>query len=160
MNILKTSDHNKHLLGVRIIGGCKLLYGLLLAAAGLGIFHLMNRNLGQPLEHYILNLHLDPKNHISKALLRLTGLDRRQLEDIDAGTFFFAADEVIEGIGLLLAQHWAEYLTIFATSALLLPEGYEIAMKMSLLRMAVFMLNLVIVLYLVHQLRRNHCQTK
>ena len=51
--------------------------------------------------------------------------------------------------------HLAAYLTVVSTSLLLPFELYEIIKRVSMLRVGVLLLNLVIVLYLVNQLRRH-----
>ena len=86
---------------------------------------------------------------------RLAGLDRAHLKAIGAGTFFYAALHAVEGVGLLLRRHWAEYLTILATGLLLPVEIYEVARKVSALRVAVLAANVVIVAYLVVKVRQQ-----
>ena len=49
-------------LGYLIIGASKLASALLLGAAGFGIFRLLNRDLGEALQHLASRLHLDPEN--------------------------------------------------------------------------------------------------
>ena len=65
--------HSKGLVGIRIIGVSKLIYGLILAAAGFGIYHILYNDIGYDLERVISLLHLDPENRISKKLLRPAG---------------------------------------------------------------------------------------
>src|SRR3954447_18042844 len=110
----------------------KLATALLLGAAGFGIFRLLNKDLGEALEHFASRLHLDPENWlVHEAVSRVTRIDRSQLKGLGAGTLFYAALESVEGVGLLLRRHWAEYLTVIATAVLLPPEIYEIVQKAS-----------------------------
>src|SRR4051794_4570759 len=103
--------------GFRVIGAMKLASAVLLAGAGLGIFRLMNRDLGATLEHYALRLHLDPENRlVHAAVAQITRLDRRHMEVIGAGTFFYALLYLVEGTGLLLRRRWAGYLTVVITA--------------------------------------------
>ena len=74
---------------------------------------------------------------------------------LEAGTFFYALLHVIEGTGLILGKDWAGYLVIVATSSLVPFEIYEIAHKISLLRIAIFVLNVGIVIYLIVTLRKE-----
>ncbi|HZC81391.1 MAG TPA: DUF2127 domain-containing protein, partial [Nitrospiraceae bacterium] len=62
---------------------------------------------------------------------------------------------LVEGIGLWLEFTWAAYLTVVSTSLLLPFELYEVIEQVSILRIGVLLLNLVIVAYLVSQLRRH-----
>ena len=67
----------------------------------------------------------------------------------------YAGMLLAEGIGLWLEFTWAAYLTVVSTSLLLPFELYEIIERVSMLRVGVLLLNLVIVLYLVSQLKRH-----
>src|SRR5258707_8743592 len=77
-------------LGFRIIGALKLATALLLGAAGFGIFRLVNKDLGEALEHFVTRLHLDPENRlVQEAVYRVSGIDQTHLKEIGAGTFFY-----------------------------------------------------------------------
>ncbi|MEA2294263.1 MAG: hypothetical protein QOE86_1902 [Solirubrobacteraceae bacterium] len=61
----------------------------------------------------------------------------------------YAALEGLEAIGLWLQQRWAEYLTLIATAGLLPLEIYELAHKLSPLKLLTFVLNVAVVVYLL-----------
>lgn len=61
----------------------------------------------------------------------------------------YAVLEGIEAIGLWLAKRWAEYLTFVATAVLLVPEIYELAHKVSVLKILTLLINLAVVIYLL-----------
>jgi uncharacterized membrane protein (DUF2068 family) len=146
-------------LGFRIIGALKLATALLLGAAGFGIFRLLDKDLGNILEHFASRLHLDPENRIVQEVVwRVSGIDRTHLKAIGAGTFFYALLELVEGMGLLLRRHWAEYLTVVATALLLPPEVYEIVRKVNVVRIAVLLANLAILVYLIVKLWQRRMQ--
>ena len=67
----------------------------------------------------------------------------------------YGALEGIEGYGLLRRRPWAEYLTIISTSLLFIPEIWELTKKPTPLKVVGFVVNLLIVLYLVHRVRRR-----
>jgi uncharacterized membrane protein (DUF2068 family) len=143
-------------LGLEVIGAMKLASGLVLGAAGFGIFRLMNEDWGQALEHLVVRLHLDPDDRlVHGALARLAGLDRKHLEAIGVGTFFYALLHLVEGTGLVLRRRWAEYLTVVATGSLLPFEVSEVARKFSVIRVGVLAINLAIVAYVIARLRRR-----
>jgi uncharacterized membrane protein (DUF2068 family) len=144
-------------LGFWIIGAMKLVSALLLGVAGFGIFRLLDRDLGEALEHFASRLHLDPENRlVHEVVYRAAGIDRTHLKALGAGTFFYAALEGLEGVGLVLRRRWAEYLTVIATGLLLPLELYEIARKPTALRVAVLLANLVILAYLIVKLIQAH----
>ncbi|HEV3166422.1 MAG TPA: DUF2127 domain-containing protein [Isosphaeraceae bacterium] len=144
-------------LGFRVIGALKLATALLLAAAGFGIFRLMNKDLGEAMERFVTRLHLDPDSRlVHTTFSRLASIDPARLKAIGAGTFFYAVLELVEGTGLLLRKAWAEYLTVIATASLLPLEIYELARKMSLVRVTVLVVNVAILIYLIVKLIQQH----
>jgi uncharacterized membrane protein (DUF2068 family) len=73
----------------------------------------------------------------------------RHLDEAGAAVAAFAALEAIEMVGLWFAKRWAEYLTFIATAALLPLEVYELTSSVSALKLATFVVNLAIALYLL-----------
>ncbi len=138
----------------------KLAGGLLLAAAGFGIFRLINQDLGKTVEHLVTRLHLDPENRlVHESVSRVTHLDHAQMKALGLGTFFYATLETLEGIGLLLAKRWAEYLTVIATASLFPLELYEIAHKVNAMRLGVLLINIAVLVYLIVKLREPRPET-
>ncbi|HEY2991172.1 MAG TPA: DUF2127 domain-containing protein [Methylomirabilota bacterium] len=139
---------------LRIIGAFKLLKGLLLAAVALGALHFVHRDLAEAGFHLARRLHLDPEGRLAEpALRRLTGVDPRLLMRFSLGALAYAALLLTEGIGLLMAQRWAEYLTIVATASLIPLEVYELTRHPNITRVTVLVVNLVIVVYLIVRVR-------
>jgi uncharacterized membrane protein (DUF2068 family) len=144
-------------LGFLLIGLGKVASGVLFLGAGIGIYHMIDRDLGESLERLVALLRLDPGNHYIHAVVsRVSGIDRRHLREIAFGTFFYAGLHLVEGTGLLLRRHWAEYLTVVATSSLVPLEGYEVIRGVNVPKMLVLAVNLAIVAYLIARLRRQH----
>jgi uncharacterized membrane protein (DUF2068 family) len=142
--------------GLKVIGILKLLSGATALAVGIGVFRFLGHDPGPRAERIVTHLGLDPQNRvIHEAISRITGIDRTHLRAIEFGTFFYAALHTVEGIGLILGYHWAEYLVIVATGSLIPFEIYEIARKLSLVRVTLFVLNVAIVIYLVMTLRKD-----
>jgi uncharacterized membrane protein (DUF2068 family) len=143
--------------GFKVIGGLKLLSGLLAVAVGIGATRFLSHDPGPKLERVVIHLGLDPQNHIIQTVIStLTGMDPAHLRAIEAGTFFYALLHTIEGIGLLLERTWAGYLVVIATGSLVPFEIYEIAKKPTILRFSLFFLNVAIVIYLIITLRKEH----
>ena len=72
----------------------------------------------------------------------------------------YAGMLLAEGIGLWLEFTWAAYLTVVSTSLLLPFELYEVIERVSMLRVGVLLLNLIIVFYLISQLRRHTLRSR
>jgi len=60
----------------------------------------------------------------------------------------YALVEIVEGVGLWYAKRWAEYLTVVATAAFLPLEIYELTEKVSWLKIATLVINILAVLYI------------
>jgi uncharacterized membrane protein (DUF2068 family) len=139
---------------LRLIGIFKLVKGLLLAAVALGALHYVHRDLAEAAFHLVRRLHLDPEGRLAEPVLRrMTGIDARMLMRFSLGALVYAALLLTEGIGLLLAQRWAEYLTIVITASLVPLEIYEIVRHTNATRVTVLVINLAIVIYLIVHLR-------
>jgi uncharacterized membrane protein (DUF2068 family) len=145
---------------LRIIGAFKLAKGLLLAAVALGALHLVHRDVAEVGFRFARRLHLDPEGRLMEpALRRLGGVDPRAMMRFSLGALVYAALLLTEGIGLLMAQRWAEYLTIVITASLLPLEIYELARHVNATRVTVLAVNLAIVIYLVVRVRRERQST-
>lgn len=142
--------------GLKVIGALKLVSGATALLVGAGVFRFLGQDPGPHAERFITHLGLDPHNHIIHELIAgLTGIDRSRLRELEIGTFFYAALHTLEGTGLLLGYHWAEYLVIVATGSLIPFEIYEIAQKLSPVRIGLFAVNVAIVIYLVVTLGKD-----
>ena len=76
-------------------------------------------------------------------------VDPRKLGYIAIGLGAYAVVEVIEGVGLWLVKRWGEYFAMIVTSLGLPYEIYDLANKVTVLRVVAFLINLALVLYLV-----------
>jgi uncharacterized membrane protein (DUF2068 family) len=141
---------------LRLIGAFKLTKGLLLAAVALGALHYVHNDIGEAAFSLARRLHLDPEGRLAEpALRRLAGVDPRALMHFSLGALVYSALLLTEGLGLLLAQRWAEYLTIVATASLVPLEVYELARHPNPTRLTVLIVNLAIVTYLIARVRRE-----
>jgi uncharacterized membrane protein (DUF2068 family) len=142
---------------LRLIAAFKLFKGLVLFAVGVGAVKLLHKDVAFEIERWADLFRVDPNNHYLHHLLeRFSILDDRKLKELSVGTFFYSALQLTEGIGLLLAKRWAEYFTIIVTSSFIPLEVYEIVKRVSWAKLVVLLLNILVVVYLAIELRRNH----
>ena len=129
---------------------------MLLLAVGIGVLSLLHKDVAEIFKHWVEVLHVDPDNrYINRLLVKLGMMDDRKLAQISAGTFFYAAMLLTEGIGLMWQKRWAEYLTVIATASFIPLEIYELVKRFTLTRIVVIGINVAIVWYLIALLARE-----
>src|SRR6266481_8928685 len=149
------SGHKKHR-GLMAIAALKFVNGFGLLAIGLGALHYLHGDIEKDVAHWMELLRADPHNRYLLWLLeKLSNVDDRQLRQLSVGTFFYSALFLLEGTGLAMAKRWAEYLTIVTTASLMPLEMYEIYVRTTWPRVVVLLVNIVVVAYLVVELKRT-----
>jgi uncharacterized membrane protein (DUF2068 family) len=150
--------------GLLLIGAFKFASGLALVALGVGLFRSINADPGEEAEHIVATLKLDHHNHyIHSAIEKVARISPKQLRAISLGTFLYALMYLVEGTGLLLRKVWGEYFTVLATGFFIPLEIYEVARRLTLLRLGVLTINVAIVIYLIYQVwkrRREEARTR
>jgi len=116
----------------------------------------MHRDVATVTEHWIEVLRVDPDNRfIHRGLLRVFNVTPKQLKELSAGTFIYAAIFLTEGTGLLARKHWAEYMTLISTGLFIPLEVYEIYHHFTLLKLGITVINVAIIWYLAAALKRR-----
>jgi uncharacterized membrane protein (DUF2068 family) len=82
-------------------------------------------------------------------ITRALNLSPATLRWLAVGLAVYAVIELIEGTGLWLAKRWGEYFAMVATSLGLPYEIYELISKVTAFKLALFGVNLLLVVYLV-----------
>ena len=142
--------------GLWLIAAFKLFKAVALLAVGIGALKLLHKDVAAVIEHWIGVFQVDPHNHfIHKLLEKLSILDDRRLRELSVGTFIYSGIFFTEGVGLALRKRWAEYFTIITTSSLLPIEVYELIRHASIGKGFALLINLVVVAYLVRELRKT-----
>ena len=137
-----------------LIGLFKLFKAILLIAVGIGAIKLLDKDLSSTVMHWVQVLRVDPENrYLHGILLRIFRVTPKQLKELSVGTFLYAGLFLIEGGGLLLRKHWAEYFTIITTGLFIPLEVYELAKHFTTVKLAVTVINVLIVWYLIARVR-------
>src|SRR6266481_3827256 len=149
------SGHKKHR-GLMAIAALKFVNGFGLLALGFGALHFLHGDLPKEFAHWMELLRADPHNRYLLWLVeKLSNVDEHRLRQLSVGTFFYSALFLSEGTGLALAKRWAEYLTIVTTASLMPLELYELYVRLTWPRGVVLVVNIVVVVYLVMELKRT-----
>ena len=149
------SGNKKHG-GLMAIAALKFVNGIGLLLIGLGALHYLHGDIEKDFAHWMELLRADPHNkYLIWLLEKLSNVDEHRLRQLSVGTFFYSALFLCEGTGLAMAKRWAEYLTIVTTASLMPLEIYEIYLRITWPRVVVLVVNILVVAYLVVELRRT-----
>jgi uncharacterized membrane protein (DUF2068 family) len=140
---------------IRLIAALKLLKGGMLVALGVGALSMRHHHDGA-LNTWIHALAADPHGrYLTELLARVTSLDAHRLRQIGVGSLAYASVFLVEGVGLLLRKPWAEIMTVLVTTSFIPLEVYELVEHRSWAKVAVIVVNVLVVLYLLRRLRRE-----
>src|SRR6478609_5589580 len=95
---------------VRLIGAFKMVKTLVLSAAAVILFEARHADATPEAIRIVEHLGIDPGSRIvRKALESYNGMSAHKLELFAIACAAYAIVFAIEGVGLLLRKHWAEY---------------------------------------------------
>jgi uncharacterized membrane protein (DUF2068 family) len=157
---LKTrARHDRWLI---LIGGVKLLKGLLFVLLGIGALKLVHRDIVDLLTRWFIDMHFDPESKFINLLLdKAAMIDAHRLKQISIAIFCYAGLDFIEGTGLVLEKTWAEYFTLILTASFLPWEFFEIVRHPTWVKAVLTLVNVLVVAYLVFyvqgRLRESRC---
>ena len=140
---------------LRVIAIWKLSHAAFFIAVGFGLLRLKHRhsNVYDLLQTYVvIPYHLDPENKWVDWTLDKASLLSPHLAFFGWTAFFYAALFAVEGIGLYLRKHWAEYMVVIVTGSLLPVEISTLFHAMAWWKVGLVIGNLLIVGYLIHRI--------
>ncbi|MGD0387866.1 MAG: DUF2127 domain-containing protein [Tepidisphaeraceae bacterium] len=146
---------------LRLIGGFKILKGLALIAAAVSVFHLIHKNIADVIVEWSRRLHIAPGYlFVERLVHRVQSVTERQLVLLAVVLLIYSAMFLIEGTGLLMMKHWAEWMTVITTSGLIPFEMYEMIHRPSRFKAITMLLNVAIALYLAERVRREAAERR
>jgi uncharacterized membrane protein (DUF2068 family) len=150
------TQHRHHDRGLLAIGLFKLGKAILFFALGLGAIHLLHKDLGDEVLRLAAALKFDSESKVVALLLdKVDLIDTHRLKQISLATFAYSALALTEGVGLMMEQVWAEYLTLILTMSFLPWELYELSRHPNWFRLSLLLINLLVLGYLVWLLRKK-----
>jgi uncharacterized membrane protein (DUF2068 family) len=151
------------------IGGAAGLYGiialklgksLLLFGITLGIYSLMDQDMGAEYERFLRWVRLDPEHQFFADLGdRLQAMTPSNIRWIASGTLLYGLLLLVESIGMAFRASWAAWLAIGETAFFIPIEIFELMRHFSLVVFVILVLNVFIVWYLIRnrdRLFRHH----
>ncbi|WP_158883017.1 DUF2127 domain-containing protein [Rhodanobacter sp. L36] len=136
--------------GLRVIAIYEVIKTLCLLVVAAAAFHLNHAENFERLVHWLKDLSLDGSSNLRWTLVTtLQDFGPSKFVAIGLVTLGYAVLFAIEGIGLWMGKHWAEWFTVIATGSLIPLEIYELLHRFGWIKLAVLVGNVVIIVYLV-----------
>lgn len=144
-------DATRHLAGVRAVALLEMFKGLLVFTAGIGLFTLLHRDVGDVAESVVEHLHLNPAHHIARVFIQAANnVSDKKVMALAWAAFAYTILRFAEAYGLWNARTWAEWFAIISGSLYLPWEIVEVVKHHNRIRWAVLIVNILIVLYMIY----------
>jgi uncharacterized membrane protein (DUF2068 family) len=156
-----SSAKHKRARGLLVIGVFKLAKALFFLALGIGALRLVHRNVGELFLKIATMLHFDPEGRVVGMLQdKVDLINGHQLRELSKWTLLYAALSMVEGVGLMMEQTWAEYLTLTLTIGALPIDLYELLKQPNSIRACVVVINIAVLAYLLWFIRWHRRRQK
>ena len=139
----------RHLAGIRMVALFEAAKGLIVIMVGCGLLALIHRDVQAVAEEIVRLLHINPSRHFPRVFLDAAGAatDAR-LWALALAAMLYAAVRFAEAYGLWHGRSWAEWFAILTGGIYLPIELYELTVSVTIVKVAVFAINLFIVAWL------------
>jgi uncharacterized membrane protein (DUF2068 family) len=144
---------------IRFITIERFVKGTVLVVAGIALLAVSGTDAFQDfVERVQTELNLNPGQHLWQRLyeqlvVRFGTASPRIRDALAAGAILYGLLELVEGLGLLRRRRWAEYLVLVATFAFVPVEIDELLRHPTPVKAIAFVVNIVIIAYLVWRKR-------
>jgi len=146
--------------GTELIAGFKIAKGLVLLTVSLGLLPLIHADIATFFSRLFEELRLNADSRILHSLI--LSIDALQPHDVLMASLVglaFSAILLTEGMGLHFHMSWAAYMAVVSTSLFIPFEIFELLEEVSGTRVLLLIVNVVIVWYLITQLKHHTFRT-
>lgn len=142
--------------GLRLVATFEACKGFAVIFAGFGLFALLHENAQRSAEEIVRHLHLNPAKHIPRVFIKaLSNLSDQQLRHMAFFAGLYALMRFVEAYGLWRNMRWAEWFAIFSGGIYIPFELHGLIHKFTGLKLALLILNVVIVAQIARALLRR-----
>lgn len=143
-------SHKRQLRALRAVASVEFFKGLIVLLAGFGVLSLVHRDAWDVAESFLEWLHISPDTHYAQVFLNLADqVTDTKLWFVAIGAAAYSTLRFAEAYGLWKERAWAEWLALISGAIYLPFEIYELARRPHWIRLAIFLINLAVVLYMV-----------
>lgn len=119
--------------------------------AGFGLLHFLHRDLQTTAEELVRHSHLNPAHHYPRIFIEAAShTSSSRLRFLAAMAFLYSSVRFVEAYGLWRLRIWAEWFAMISGGIYLPIEIFELAKHVTILRVIVFVINALIVTYLIY----------
>ncbi|HKB57509.1 MAG TPA: DUF2127 domain-containing protein [Lacunisphaera sp.] len=130
--------------------------GAIVLIAGFGLLSFLDRDNEVYAERIIRHLHLDPAAHYPQIFITaMARLEDAHLWALAGLAALYAGVRFAEAYGLWYERRWAEWLAALSGGIYLPIEIYELAQRVTWLRIGALVINLLVVFYMIWLLTEN-----
>lgn len=142
--------------GLRTIAGYEAAKGAIVLLAGLGLLGLIHHDVQEAGEELVSHFHLSPSAHYPRIFLELTAkVTDGWIWGLALGSLLYASLRFAEAYGLWHGKAWAEWLAAISGAIYVPFEIVELLRKVTALRTASLLVNLIVVAYMLLLLWRR-----
>jgi uncharacterized membrane protein (DUF2068 family) len=154
LGILGTNMHSSQ--NLKIIAIFEVFKAFLAVLAGLGLISLLHHDVQALATELEQALHLDLHRPFAIMLIqKVDSLHSNQLLAMLGLVLCYATLRLIEAIGLWFETTWAKWLAVISGLMYLPLELYELTRSVTMIKLAVTLLNILVVLYISRDLRQD-----
>jgi len=130
--------------------------GAVVLIAGFGMLSFLGRDADAFAAQLVHRMHLDAANHYPKIFIQaMSDLTNTRLWLLAGFAAFYAAVRFVEAYGLWHARRWAEWFAALSGAVYIPVEIYEIASRVTWIRITALVVNVIVVAYMVWLLTEN-----
>jgi len=131
---------------VALLEGAK---GALVLLVGAGLLSLIHRDFQRLAEDVVRHFHLNPARHYPQIFIHTAAhLTDARLQMLAAAALVYALVRIVEAYGLWHARAWAKWFAVLSGGIYIPIEIYHLLHRMTTTRLALLILNVLIVGYL------------
>ena len=143
--------HKRQLRALRAVASVEFFKGLVVLLAGFGVLSLVHRDAWDVAESFLEWLRISPDTHYAQVFLNLADqVTDTKLWFVALGALAYSTLRFFEAYGLWKERAWAEWLALISGAIYLPFEIYELARRPDWIRLAIFTINLAVVLYMAY----------
>jgi len=135
--------------GLKVVAVFEAVKSIAILVVGFGLLSLINHDVSKTAESLIRHLHLNPASKYPHIFIEAAShVTNAQLWTIAALAFVDAIVRLVVAYGLWYDRTWAKWLGAVIAGIYIPLEIYEIGLHITALKMATFLTNVAIVVYL------------